>query len=50
MKAVNLDDLTFSEIISMGIQQMYNNPIRFAQEDFDYFEFIWHVMRGDFIP
>lgn len=40
------DGLT--EIISMGINAMYDDPILFAQEDPEYFKFIYGVLRGAF--
>lgn len=34
-----------SEVISMGVQYMYENPARFAQEDPDMFDFIFDTLR-----
>jgi hypothetical protein len=34
------------EILSMGVQMMYEDPIRFATEDPDYFAFIYDTFRG----
>lgn len=35
-----------SEIVSMGLQYMYEDPIRFAREDPDMFDFIYDLVRG----
>ena len=35
-----------TEIISMGIEEMYYRPAEFAKEDPDYFDFIFKVLRG----
>ncbi len=34
------------EILSMGIQQMYNNPAKFYATDPEYFTFCYSIMRG----
>lgn len=36
-----------TEVISMGIEQMFADPLRFAEADPDYFDFILHIMRGE---
>ena len=35
-----------TEILSMGMEKMYNNPIKFAQQDSEYFAFVWNTLRG----
>jgi len=35
-----------TEIMSMGLQLMYQDPWKFAQEDPDMFDFIWNTVRG----
>jgi hypothetical protein len=35
-----------SEILSMGLDYYYTNPVRFAKEDPDYFDFIYNLVRG----
>jgi hypothetical protein len=35
-----------TEIISMGLERLYTDPLGFAQEDPDYFDFIWNLIRG----
>ncbi len=34
-----------TEIISMGLEKMYEDPKGFARSDPDYFDFIWSIMR-----
>lgn len=34
-----------TEVISMGLQYMYENPTKFAKNDPDYFDFIYALMR-----
>jgi hypothetical protein len=34
-----------TEIISMGLEYMYAEPVRFARDDPDYFDFIYTLMR-----
>ena len=36
-----------SEVLSMGIQHLFEDPIGFAQKDPDHFEFIVDVLRGN---
>jgi hypothetical protein len=36
-----------TEIISMGLEKMYKDPIAFLDKDPEYFEFIVKVMWGD---
>jgi hypothetical protein len=35
-----------TEIISMGMENVYRNPIKFRQDDPDMFDFIWGILRG----
>lgn len=35
-----------SEILSMGIEHMYRDPIKFANQDPEYFAFIYNTLRG----
>jgi hypothetical protein len=35
-----------TEIISMGMEYMWDDPVRLATEDPDYFDFIFEVLRG----
>lgn len=35
-----------SEILSMGMQYMYEDPVKFAKEDPDMFKFIFNLLRG----
>jgi len=35
-----------TEIITMGLQYMYEDPVRFAQADPDMFDFIYNLVRG----
>lgn len=34
-----------TEIVSMGLEQMYTDPLRFARDDPEYFDFIWNLQR-----
>lgn len=34
-----------TEVLSMGLQQMYEDPTRFASSDADYFDAIWAIVR-----
>lgn len=36
-----------TEILSMGLELYYKDPIRLATEDPEYFDFIYNVVRGD---
>lgn len=36
-----------TEIISMGVQSLYNNPVDFAEKDPEYAKFIIGILRGD---
>jgi hypothetical protein len=40
------EDAYASEVISMGLQYMYENPAYFAQRDPDMFDFIFDVLRA----
>lgn len=35
-----------TELITMGLQYMIEDPFKFAQLDPDHFDFIWHLIRG----
>jgi hypothetical protein len=35
-----------TEILSMGLEMYYSDPIRLAREDPEYFDFIYAVTRG----
>lgn len=35
-----------TEILSMGVERMYDDPIGFAKQDPEYFEFVYNVMKG----
>ena len=37
-----------TEIISIGLQKMYEDPYKFAKADPGYFDFIWKIARGIF--
>lgn len=37
-----------SEILSMGLEQLYRDPVRFAKLDREYFNFVVSALRGDF--
>lgn len=39
-------DNAATEIVSMGVEQMYTNPARFAREDPDYFDWTYTLLRG----
>lgn len=39
------DTIDATEVISMGIEEMYADPAGFATRDPDYFDFIWHLIR-----
>jgi len=40
------DDRASSEIITMGIQYLYQKPVEFAEKDPEYFDFIIGYLRG----
>ena len=44
-KQVNWDDVYASEVVSMGVQYMYENPVDFAREDPDMFDLIHDILR-----
>lgn len=37
-----------TEIISMGIEHMYSEPVKFATEDPEYFDLTYNLMRGQY--
>lgn len=38
-----------TEILSMGMEKLYNDPLGFAKKDPEYFKFIVGVLRGDLL-
>lgn len=40
-------NLRSSEIVSMGLQHMYENPVKFAADDPEHFDFILGLIRGE---
>ena len=47
VNSVNVNGDTYStEIISMGMQEMWHDPVGFATKDPDYFDFIIDLLRG----
>lgn len=38
--------ISATEIVSMGIEQYFKNPLELAQKDFGFFEFIYNLVRG----
>lgn len=36
-----------TEVLSMGICSMYRNPLKFAKDDPEFFDFIYTVLRGE---
>lgn len=38
-----------TELISMGVERLYRNPVTFAKQDPEYFKFILGVMKGKFV-
>ena len=40
-------DGTASEIMSMGLQHLFEDPINFAKEDREYFDFVISNLRGE---
>ena len=36
-----------SEIVSMGLQLLFEDPVSFARYDREYFKFIVGILRGD---
>ncbi len=37
-----------TEIVSMGLQELADNPVKFANTDPDYFNFMINILRGNF--
>jgi hypothetical protein len=37
---------TATELVSMGLEMMWREPLELAKKDPDYFDFIWHLLRG----
>lgn len=42
---VDWDTVYASEVISMGVEYLYGNPVKFAKDDPDYFDFMFEVLR-----
>lgn len=42
----NYNDPKASEIVSMGVQELYSDPVNFAKKDPEYFNFIVGLLRG----
>lgn len=40
-------DSTASEIMSMGVQELFTNPLEFAKKDREYFDFVIANLRGE---
>lgn len=38
--------INHTEIVSMGVEKMYTDPVKFAKEDPDYFAFTYDLLRG----
>jgi hypothetical protein len=36
-----------TEILSMGLQELHGDPVRFAEKDPEYFKFVVGILRGD---
>lgn len=41
------DELSYTEILSMGLQMLYENPVRLMQKDEDTFNFLWKQITGN---
>jgi hypothetical protein len=39
-------DTYATEIVSMGLQKMFEDPVNFAKQDPEYFEFMYNLLRG----
>ncbi len=39
-----------TEILSSGVQLLYNDPVGFAQLDPEWFDFTVGILRGDLLP
>ena len=42
---VNWDTVYASEVISMGVEYLYGDPVKFAKDDPDYFDFMFDILR-----
>jgi len=38
--------ITATEILSVGLEKMYTQPVAFAKNDPDYFDFMYSTLRG----
>ncbi len=45
-KKYERNGIVTTEILSMGAERLYNDPIAFFNEDQDYFNFIVTTLRG----
>ena len=36
-----------TELVSMGMEELYLNPVKFAEQDREFFDFIIALLRGD---
>ena len=43
--ADSLDEAHATEVLTMGLQRLYEDPVGFAKKDPDYFKFILSVLR-----
>jgi hypothetical protein len=41
----NWDTVYGSEVISMGVEYLYGDPVKFAKDDPDYFDFMFDILR-----
>jgi len=39
-----------SEVLSMGLELLYDDPVGFAQRDPEFFDFVVGLLRGDLLP
>lgn len=39
-----------TEVLSVGLQHLYNDPVGFAKQDPDWFNFTVGILRGDLLP
>jgi hypothetical protein len=42
-----MDQIRNSEVLSMGIQLLFEDPARLAREDPEMFDFLWELLRGE---
>jgi len=41
-----IEDIQHTEVLSMGIEKLYNDPVRFAKEEPEYFKFMINTAKG----